>query len=212
MAYTSESHDRPNHYPRTAPNGHRLPTDRLSVDYDRPNDGPELSTTVRRVTVPEAAEMLGTTTDAVRSRMRRGKLRREEGEDGTVYVLIEGGQNPDGRGSAETGYDGRETGNSTGGDGRQAVADSPLVERMASEIDYLRSQLDQEREANRENRRLLAAALERIPELEAPREPPPDEPGAPMRVQKDEGNGDDGLGPQEPSEHRSWLYRFFFGP
>ena len=134
--------------------------------------------------------MLGTTTDAVRSRMRGGKLRREEGEDGTVYVLIEGDQTPDGRGSGETGYDGRETGNSTGGDARQAVADSPLLERMASEIDYLRSQLDQEREANRENRRLLAAALERIPELEAARDIPPDEPGAPMTAQKDEGNGD----------------------
>jgi hypothetical protein len=42
-----------------------------------------------------------------------------------------------------------------------------LVERMGSEIDHLREQLDKEREANRENRRLLAAALERIPAIEA---------------------------------------------
>lgn len=101
----------------------------------------------------------------------------------------------------------------------QTVADSPLVEHMASEIYYLLSQLDQEREANRENRRLLAAALERIPELEAPRETPSEEPRSPMTAPKDEGkaaskgegNGD-GLGPQEASERRSWLYRFFFGP
>ena len=38
---------------------------------------------------------------------------------------------------------------------------------MESEIDHLREQLDKEREANRENRRLLAAALERIPAIEA---------------------------------------------
>jgi septal ring factor EnvC (AmiA/AmiB activator) len=42
-----------------------------------------------------------------------------------------------------------------------------LVKHMKSEIDHLREQLDKEREANRENRRLLAAALERIPAIEA---------------------------------------------
>src|SRR5918993_4770148 len=41
-----------------------------------------------------------------------------------------------------------------------------LVERMESEIDHLWEQLDKEREANRENHRLLAVALERIPAIE----------------------------------------------
>jgi hypothetical protein len=38
---------------------------------------------------------------------------------------------------------------------------------MESEIDHLWEQLDKEREANRENHRLLAVALERIPAIEA---------------------------------------------
>jgi len=49
----------------------------------------------------------------------------------------------------------------------RTVEDGQLVECLRDQVSYLRDQLDQEREANRENRRLLAAALERIPELEA---------------------------------------------
>jgi hypothetical protein len=46
---------------------------------------------------------------------------------------------------------------------------------MHSRIESLEVQLTQEREANRENRRLLAAALERIPAIESPE--PRDGPG-----------------------------------
>jgi hypothetical protein len=38
---------------------------------------------------------------------------------------------------------------------------------MASEIEHLREQLDKEREANGENRRLLVAGLERIRAIES---------------------------------------------
>lgn len=38
---------------------------------------------------------------------------------------------------------------------------------MASEIEHPRQPLDKEREANRENRRLLVAGLERIPAIES---------------------------------------------
>ncbi len=55
--------------------------------------------------------------------------------------------------------------------GRRADA-SALVAAKDETISLLRSQLEAERTANAENRRLLAAALERIPaELEAPRGP-----------------------------------------
>lgn len=38
---------------------------------------------------------------------------------------------------------------------------------MASEIEHPREPLDKEREANRENRRLLIAGLKRIPAIES---------------------------------------------
>jgi hypothetical protein len=43
----------------------------------------------RRVTLTEAAELLGTSRDAVRMRVRRGSLASEKGEDGRVYVFVE---------------------------------------------------------------------------------------------------------------------------
>jgi hypothetical protein len=196
MTSPSEVHDRQNDRPQTVHDGHRPPDDGLGPPDGRL--GP--SSTVNRVTVPEAAEILGTTTDAVRSRMRRGKLRREEGEDGTVYVLLDNNVHD----APTTARDGRESGNQTVGDSRETVEDGPLVERMASEIDHLRRQLEEAHAANRENRRIIAALTQRIPELEAPR----DERESFETVSE----GAEGAEVPTKEERRSWLYRFFFGP
>ena len=99
----------------------------------------------RRVDLREAAEILDTTVDAVRKRVKRGSLEGDKGEDGRMYVWLDLDQtvNPD------------------------DISASALVKAKDETIDLLRQQLEQEREANRENRRLLAAALERIPAIEA---------------------------------------------
>ena len=47
---------------------------------------------------------------------------------------------------------------------------------MQARIDDLRAQLEQANEANRENRRIIAALTSRIPELEAPQGTPQEEP------------------------------------
>jgi hypothetical protein len=168
------------------------------------------ASTARLATVVEAAEILGITPDAVRSRLRRGTLKRhsERGEEGEVLVVLPTPKNGD---QSETVSDQSRDQLVTDRVAATTVA-ATVVERMASEIDYLRAQLDQEREANRENRRLLAAALERIPELEGPRETPPDDPGATAMASEGMDRGNVPPEPQEPSERRSWLYRFFFGP
>jgi hypothetical protein len=52
-----------------------------------------------------------------------------------------------------------------------------LVEALRRENEYLRRQLDQATERDRENRRLLAGLIERVPALEAPAgHTPPDQP------------------------------------
>src|SRR5215207_5320033 len=107
MTHSGEPHDRPNDRPQNVHNGHQ------PSDDGYPNR-PEPSQAARRVTVPQAADILGTTTDAVRSRMRRRKLQREERADGTVYVLLEGGQD-----ARETVKDSRNTGEPTVGNGPQ---------------------------------------------------------------------------------------------
>jgi hypothetical protein len=45
-------------------------------------------TPARRVTVPDAAALLGLSEDAVRSRLKRGTLRTEKGDNGTIFVVL----------------------------------------------------------------------------------------------------------------------------
>ena len=189
MTHPGEALNHPTDRPQTVHNGRRPP-----------EDSHRSSSTVRRVTVPEAADILGTTTDAVRSRIRRGKLGREEGGDGTVYVLLD-----DVHDSPTSAKGGRETGgNQTVGNGRETVDEGPLVERMASEIDHLRGQLEEAQAANRENRLIIAALTQRIPELEAPREALLDERGSPVT------GSEESSSTAPPNEERpSWCRRFF---
>jgi hypothetical protein len=203
MEHTSEDQDRL----KTVPHGQRRSSDRRGEDHDRHTDRPEPSPTVHRVTVPEAAEILGITTDAVRSRMRRGKLRREEGEYGTVYVLLDAQDALDGQDGHPTAEDGQGTGTPTGGNSRETVEDGPLVGELRERVRSLETQLDHERQANRENRRLLAAALERIPAIEAG-----DERETPVTATEGTDRGEASPEQQEPVQRRSWLHRFFFGP
>ena len=94
----------------------------------------------------DAAEILGTTTEAVRKRAKSGTLPTTTGENGRLYVRVDG--------QVDDWVDARVDG------------EARLVEHMASEIDHLREQLKEEREANRENRRIIAGLVQRVPELE----------------------------------------------
>jgi len=96
------------------------------------------------VTVVEAAAILSITSDAVRSRLRRGTLRKDRGPDGEVLVVLDGDASATDRPTHQP-----------------TVATVALVEALAA--------LWQE-EARRKDH-LLAGALERIPALEEPSEP-----------------------------------------
>ncbi len=93
-------------------------------------------------------------------------------------------------------------------------ATSELVESLRDEITFLRGELQRrdERHAEEIRRRdhLLAAALERIPELEAPR----DERGSP-ETPADEPQGTQAPEPrptpQKPVQRRSWWLRIIGG-
>jgi hypothetical protein len=97
--------------------------------------------TRRRLDVREAADVLGTTVDAVRKRIQRGTLEAEK-EDGTVYVWLDTGQ-------PESLLQGTEA----------------LVEELRANNATLREQLEAEREVHREARRSSAGLVQRIPEL-----------------------------------------------
>jgi hypothetical protein len=149
----------------------------------------------RWVDLREAAELLGTSTEAVRKRATRGSLRSDR-HNGRVVVWVD---------------DDRTEG------GREAEVDgAPLVEMLTDQVAYLRSQLDQEREANRENRRIIAALTSRIPEIESPREQA--SPQGPPEVPQSAATEWEGAEPrsgtpgaQNGAQPRSWWQRMFGG-
>ena len=141
-----------------------------------------------RYTVAEAADMLGITTGAVRNRLSRGTLRSTK-EDGTVYVLLSADMSRD----AE-----RDTGDTPTG----MPDDEPdaLTSELRDRLRYVEGQLEAERQAHAEARRIIAGLVERIPAIEAPQEvseapqtaqdssegaaPRPDTPGAQEGAQR----------------------------
>jgi hypothetical protein len=110
----------------------------------------------RRLTVPQAAKALGVTVDAVRGRIRRGKLDAEH-DKGAVYVWIDAPEAADSRGPSET---------SQG----PAPDQAERIEDLRGQVTYLREQLEEANERDRENRRIIAALTSRIPAIEAPQE------------------------------------------
>lgn len=162
--------------------------------------------TDRLATVVEAAEILGITPDAVRSRVRRGTLKRspERGEDGEVLVVMPAPKNADQSGDqsgdqSETVSDQSTDQSATDRDASPTV---PLVEEMREEVAFLREELRREREARVEEKRrhdtIVLQLAQRIPELEATSEPR----GDPVSPSEDSTNGES----PEP-ERRSWWRR-----
>ena len=149
-----------------------------------------------RLTVQEAADRLGVKEDAVRKRIQRGSLIHEK-EDGRVYVYLDVTQDAAQDASHPQ---------------AQVEGNGELVEELRDRARYLERQLDQERDARTEERRrhdtLLAQLMQRIPELEAPREQRGGRETAveyPDKTEAPAGNG----GPQEAVERPSWWRRWF---
>jgi hypothetical protein len=103
----------------------------------------------RRATIQEAARIMGVSEGAIRKRVKRGTIAHDKGEDGRVYVYLDAGVDK-------------------GVDGVSHPERDALVSELRSHNATLREQLEAEREANRENRRIIAALTSRIPELPAP--------------------------------------------
>ena len=104
----------------------------------------------QRLTVAEAAEVLGISSEAVRTRIQRGTLRSVR-ESGRVFVLFD---------ADRTQSDTDRTGDRTA-----------LVDELRARVAFLETELRTRTEENRRKDHLLAAALERIPAIEAPESP-----------------------------------------
>jgi hypothetical protein len=150
---------------------------------------------VRRTTVAQAAEVLGISAEAVRGRIRRGTLPVER-EGGAVYVLLSD-----------------QAADRTTTDQPRTTADQP-TDRTELLIAELQDRVRSLEEANRENRRIIAALTQRIPEIEAPPQGTPPEPSeAPAEATEQPGRvgpQTEVEGPQEGTE-LPWWRRMFGG-
>jgi excisionase family DNA binding protein len=152
-----------------------------------------------RATVDEAAQLLGTTANALRKRIERGTIRSEK-VDGVRYVLLSDIDMPQHAGdtAADMPHDSAAPSHDT------ATDMSAFVDSLEEQVDYLRRQLEVWQEEARRKDHIIAALAERIPAIEAAPEPQE----RPETASKHEGNGtahEDNGGAEKPS----WWRRFF---
>jgi hypothetical protein len=138
----------------------------------------------RRLTIDQAADQLGITVDAVRGRVKRGTIAHER-EGGRVYVLLDADQ-------PRPGHD--------QGIG-QGASEARPEDRTAELIATLREQLQAERQAHAEARRIIAGLVERVPAIEAP---PGSAPQAPDSAMEGEGRGSVPPEPQTTEPPPGW--------
>jgi hypothetical protein len=160
----------------------------------------------RRLTAQEAAATLGISVEAVRGRIKRGTLRSMKAEDGTIFVYLNAADQTNGR-TRQADNQTQPVGDQTQPDHDHPEPDADQSQPVPDQSELIRvlnNQLESEREANRENRRIIALLASRVPELEAAPEPRehPQTPGA------QQGNG--AVHPEDGgAEKRSWWKRFF---
>ncbi len=151
----------------------------------------------RRLTVAQAAEAMGVSVDAIRARIKRETIEHVR-EGGRVYVLL-------GTDQDDTSHDQDQY---TAQSGAQPETGPAYRDELVEE---LRDRVRALEEANRENRRIIAGLIQRVPELEAPRASP--EPHGPETVAEEPEGTDASTGQVNretaSSRPRSWWRRFF---
>lgn len=142
-----------------------------------------------RVTVSEAADLLGVSQSAVRKRIQRGTIAWDKDDEGRTYVYVETSDASPG------------TREDKSRDGASGQSRDEILEVYRDQVEFLR------REIERKDT-LLMSLMQRVPELEAASE----HRGAEMPTEDAARSDVIPPEPEEPTRHRSWLYRFFFGP
>jgi hypothetical protein len=162
------------------------PTGDIPSDMVQPTDDvpPDMS----KLTVPEAGEALGISPEAVRNRLSRGTLKSVK-ENGRVFVLID-------RDMAR--------------DTDDIPTDTPpahvaVIDAKDETIRVLEEQLEAERAASAELRRIVAGLVQRVPELEPASEPRE----SPLSAAAEHGVTQASRAPEKPVS--SWWRRLFGG-
>jgi len=146
-----------------------------------------------RYTVAEAADMLGISTGAVRNRLSRGTLPSTK-ESGTVYVLLP---------TDMSRVADRDADDTPGGIPQSD--NTALTSELRDRLRYVEGQLEAERQAHAEARRIIAGLVERIPPAIEARESPV----AAEEASEGAEPHSEAPGAQEGTQRRSWWRRMF---
>jgi hypothetical protein len=154
---------------------------------------------ISKLPVPEAAEALGISPEAVRNRLSRGTLKSVK-ERGRVFVLID----------RDMVRDNNDMSGGTSRDTDDIPTDTPpesaaLIDAKDETIRILEEQLESERAASAELRRIVAGLVQRVPELEPAREAPPEGRESTVSASGDAGEGDV---PPAPEKRSFWQKLF----
>jgi len=141
---------------------------------------------VDRISVPEAAELLGVTQSAVRKRVQRGTIPWDKDSEGRIYVYVNLSET-----SPETGADKKR-------DTAAGQSRDELLEVYRDQVEFLR------REIERKDT-LLMSLMQRVPELE----PAPEPREASVTPSEDTTKAGSSTEQQKSVQRRSWLHRFF---
>src|SRR5215217_8184392 len=139
---------------------------------------------MQRLSVAEAAKVLGISQQAVHGRIKRETIEHDLGEDGKIYVYVE-----------DNGVE-QSVGNSVVND---------YITSLKSEIESLKHDREVWIEEAKRKDTIIMALTNRIPELEASPESPPDAPESP---QKDSDTQSRGVIPPD-QDRPSWWRRIF---
>jgi excisionase family DNA binding protein len=151
-----------------------------------------------RVSVAEAARLLGVSQDAVYKRIKRGTIPWDKGTNGKTYVYID---------ELDESTDGSESSTDEQFDASTESSTDSLVDELRGRVKFLEDEL-------RRKDTILMSLVQRIPELEPPRGSPSEASRGSVTPSEEEAKGEAPRGDTESSlapEHRPWWQRWFGG-
>jgi hypothetical protein len=123
------------------------------VRFEKQDRSPAFSLLALKCDSVHFARKLG-----IRKRVQRDTIAHEKAPDGRVWILLDADRTRHASDQDTTGH-------------RQDSESGALISEMRGRIEDLREQLEAERQAHAEARRIIAGLVERIPAIEAPSEP-----------------------------------------
>ena len=154
-----------------------------------------------RLSVAQAAEVLGVTQAAVYKRIQRGTIEHDKDSEGRVFVYLDAADIP-----SDKSMDEPDASTDMSMDGSNSAE---LIAELRTHNEHLRQEVEAWREEARRKDTILMTMAQRIPELEPAKDSSSEAAESPISSSEepDKGNHPE---QQEPSQRRSW-WRAFFG-